>query len=117
MSNPRLKQLAQDGATLGQVVTWDGSVWAPATPSDLDTENQEEITTENITGTDTALADTLSATPVSNAGVKAYLNGVLQVQGAGEDYTIAGQTITWLAATGTAVDMDTADTLIVTYDS
>jgi hypothetical protein len=78
---------------------------------------QEEVTTENITGTDTALSDTLNNTPVSNASVDLYLNGVHQKQGAGEDYTISGSTITWLASTGTAVDMDTTDELFASYAS
>ena len=116
MSFVRLKQLAQDGATSGQHIEWDGSNWVAAN-SGSDTENQEEIATQVITGTDTALTATLSATPSSNASVVLYLNGVFQKQGAGEDYTIAGDTITWLAATGTAVDMDTTDELFVTYDT
>lgn len=117
MSQVRLKQIAQDGATLGQHIEWDGSNWVASAVPAVTTPNQEEITTENITGTDTALADTLAATPASNASVQVYLNGVFQKQGAGEDYTISGTTITWLASTGTAVDMDTADELFVTYES
>ena len=45
------------------------------------------------------------------------LNGVTQTQGAGADYSVSGQTITWLASTGTAVDMDTDDDIVVTYAS
>jgi len=82
-----------------------------------DTQQQEEVTTQVITGTDTALTDTLNNTPVSNASVRLFLNGVFQKQGAGEDYTISGTTITWLASTGTAVDMDTTDELFAAYDS
>lgn len=80
-----------------------------------DTPNQEAVTTQNITGTDTALTDTLNNSPVSAASVALYLNGLLQRQGAGQDYTISGQTITWLASTGTAVDMDTSDELVAVY--
>lgn len=79
------------------------------------TSNQEEVTTQVITGSDTAVTDTLNATPINNAVVKLYLNGVKQQQGAGNDYTISGSTITWLASSGTAVDMDTGDVLIATY--
>jgi hypothetical protein len=82
-----------------------------------DDEQQEELTTEAITGTDTALTDTLTSTPINNASVHLYLNGIHQVQGAGKDYTISGQTITWLASSGTAVDMDTSDSLVVRYVS
>jgi hypothetical protein len=77
---------------------------------------QESVTTQVITGTDTALTDTLNNTPSSAATVRLYLNGVFQVQGAGADYTIAGSTITWLASSGTAVDMDTSDVLIAVYE-
>lgn len=90
-------------------------VTAGAQPNN--TLQQEAVTTQTITGTDTALTDTLNATPVSNASVKLYLNGVLQKQGATFDYTISGVTITWLASSGTAVDMDTTDELLAVYES
>ena len=80
-----------------------------------DTDRQEPVTTEVITGSDTAITDTLDNTPVSDASVSLYLNSVHQRQGATFDYTISGSTITWLASTGTAVDMDTGDTLIAVY--
>ncbi len=86
-----------------------------ADPYDLSTEAQESITTQNISGTDTALSDTLDQTPVYNAAVKLYLNGVLQRQGATYDYTLSGKTITWLASSGTADDMTTSDVLIAVY--
>jgi hypothetical protein len=81
------------------------------------TPRQEAVTTEVITGTDTAITDTLDNTPVSNASVKLFFNGVLATQGAGADYTISGSTITWLASSGTAPDMDTNDELIAVYAS
>ena len=34
---PRVSQLAQSGATTGQVPVWNGTEWAPATPSSADT--------------------------------------------------------------------------------
>ena len=80
-----------------------------------DTPNQEILAAQVITGTDTALTDTLNNTPVSNASVVVYMNGVKQQQGAGLDYTIAGNTITWLASSGTACDLDLLDTVSVTY--
>ena len=79
------------------------------------TSNQEEIATQAITGTDTALTAELSATPSPAVSVVLYLNGVAQQQGAGNDYTLDGTEITWLASSGTAVDMDTNDTLVATY--
>lgn len=80
-----------------------------------DTPQQERVTTQTVNGTDTALTDTLNATPVSNASVVLFFNGVMMIQGAGEDYTISGSTITWLASTGTAEDMKTSDDLVATY--
>lgn len=88
-------------------------VTAGAEPND--TPNQESVTTQTITGSDTAMSDTLNNTPVSNASVNLWLNGVHQEQGATKDYTISGSTITWLASTGTAVDQATTDVLIASY--
>lgn len=81
------------------------------------TPAQEPVTTEVITNADTAMSDTLNSTPVSDASVSLFLNGVHQKQGATFDYTISGTTITWLALTGTAVDMDTGDTLVAVYET
>lgn len=88
-----------------------------ATGATATTPQQESVTTQAITGTDTALSDTLNNTPYSNASVSLFLNGVQQQQGAGKDYTISGSTITWLANSGTAVDMETTDTLEAYYMS
>lgn len=81
------------------------------------TRQQEEITTEAISGSDTAISDTLAATPDSAGGFTLYLNGLLQQEGAGNDYTRSTITITWLASSGTAVDLDTSDELLAVYDS
>lgn len=78
---------------------------------------QEILAAQNITGTDTVLAATLSFVPLSNESVTLTLNGLRQAQGAGNDYTIAGTSITWLASTGTAVDMVTSDIIVVQYVS
>lgn len=94
---------------------------------------QEQITAEDITGTDTVIAaDLLSVAPSSAAAVKVFLNGLLQQQGAGFDYELHDSTSTtgaqvpggdlrrifWLASSGTAVDMVAAnDVLIVVYES
>lgn len=83
-----------------------------------DVPRQEAVTTENISASDTALGDALDNTPlVSTASLTLFLNGVLQKQGAGFDYTVVASTgvITWLASTGTAVDMETTDTLDASY--
>lgn len=102
-----------DGFMTGADKTKIDGITAGADPND--TDNQESVTTQNITGTDTAITDTLNAVPISDASVKLYLNGILQRQGAGNDYSIASQTLTWLASTGTAVDMDTTDILDAVY--
>lgn len=80
-----------------------------------DTENQEIVATQVITGSDTAITDQLDNAPISAASVSLFLNGVHQKQGATFDYTISGQILTWLASSGTAVDMDTTDVLIAVY--
>ncbi len=102
-----------DGFMTGADKTKMDGITAGAEPND--TENQETVTTQAITGTDTAVTDTLDATPISNVSVKLWLNGLLQRQGAGNDYTVSGTTITWLASSGTAVDMETTDTLDAAY--
>jgi hypothetical protein len=106
--------------TDGQVLTaasgqTEGVIWQNAASSDV--ERQEEIATQAITGTDTALTATLSFTPKSASSVNLYLNGVHQSQGVGKDYTVSGTTITWLAGTGTAVDLEVADVLDASYVS
>jgi hypothetical protein len=79
------------------------------------TPAQERVTTETINNVDQALADTLNNTPVSDASVLLLLNGVALIQGAGEDYTISGATITWLASSGTAPNLSTNDDLVAYY--
>jgi hypothetical protein len=79
------------------------------------TLNQESVTTQLIASADVALTDTLNNTPISNVSVNLFLNGIHQEQGAGKDYTISGVTITWLASSGTAVNMQTNDVLIAVY--
>lgn len=93
-----------------------GVKWVDPSSLGVATDRQEEVTTQAVTA-DVALTDTLNFLPVSNASVALFLNGVQQVQGAGEDYTVSGQTITWLAGTGSAVDLEVADCLIAYYRS
>jgi hypothetical protein len=81
------------------------------------TPQQERVTTETITNSDVVLTDTLNNTPYSAASVILFFNGVAQIQGAGEDYTISGTSITWLASSGTAVNMKTTDDLVAYYVS
>ena len=107
------------GNTDGMVLTVDvaqttGLKWA--TPASI-TWRQENVTTQNITNADTALTDLLDYTPVGATSVVLHLNGIMQSQGPGKDYTISSKTITWLASTGTAVDMVSTDELVATYQS
>lgn len=89
-----------------------GLKWAAQTGA---TCRQEAVAAQNITNADTALTDLLDYTPLASTCVHLYLNGVHQSQGAGKDYTISSKTITWLASTGTAVDMVSTDEIIVGY--
>lgn len=73
-----------------------------------------KLAAETITGTDTTLTATLTAIPETNS-LKLFLNGVEQEQGVGADFLLAGISITWLANTGTAVNMDPIDRLVAYY--
>jgi hypothetical protein len=55
--------------------------------------------------------------PIVTLSLNLFLNGVRQKQGATFDYTVNDSTgaITWLASSGTAVDMETTDTLDASY--
>jgi len=76
---------------------------------------------ENVAITASVTADSglpsFAGTPITSSNLHVYLNGLLQRQGSGFDYTISGATITWLAGTGTAVDLATNDELLVYYFS
>lgn len=75
------------------------------------------ITTQAVTGTDTALTATLSQDP-ELASVVCVFNGLTKDRGATRTYTLGGtgnKTITWLASTGDAEDMDTNDQLQFIY--
>lgn len=97
--------------------TTSGVVKATAGVIGAATFNHETLASQVITGTDTTLTDTLDNTPISPDSVRIWMNGIFQEQGSGKDYTISGQTITWLASSGTAVNMDTDDDLVVEYMS
>lgn len=72
----------------------------------------EVIDSQVIIGTDTALTDQLTFTPLVPSEFGLWQNGALLRQGATFDYTLSGKIITILAATGTATDMGTSDTFI-----
>ncbi len=85
MTNPRVQQLHQSGATTGQVATWDGTTWVPQTPSPIAVGR----------GVFTALAGEsviyLGATPITDSEL-VYVDGLLLTPGV--DYTLTGSTIT-----------------------
>lgn len=76
------------------------------------TPRQEAVTTQTINNADTALTDTLNFDPFDDASLVLYLNGVMLRQGAGNDYSISGQTITWLALSGTAPNLSAVNDIL-----
>ncbi len=85
-----------------------------------DTPITKFVTTESVINNDTVLTDTLDVDVLDPAGVIADLNGLIQDQGAGLDYILSGagnKTVTWLADTGTAINMKTSDALRFHYPS
>lgn len=73
---------------------------------------KETLATQVVTGVDAPLAATLSFPPVTES-LRLFLNGVEQSEG--EDYSLAGTIVTWLAGSGSAVNMDTQDRLTAYY--
>jgi hypothetical protein len=78
------------------------------------TENVEQLTAIAIVG-DAPIPDTLDNVPLDVTKVTLYLNGLKQLYGAGNDFTVSGQTVTWLVTTGTAVPMAVTDIVQVDY--
>lgn len=61
--------------------------------------SDEEVPSGAINGSNTTF--TLANAPNPSASLQLFLNGVLQAQGAGEDYTLSGSTITFTVAPST----------------
>jgi len=83
---------------------------------------QEEYAGDVIAGgaADTALSNPAANLPVKSADTfRLYMNGILQRQGAGNDYTIVIATgvVTWLTTSGTAIEMDATDVITYIYES
>lgn len=81
---------------------------------------QQELTPQNVgvTDGDTTLTDTLDASVNNPETVKLFQNKLLQVQGAGRDYSLTGAGYTqiiWQTGTGTASDLDANDELVAVY--
>lgn len=81
-------------------------------------QRQEEFTGESTSGTDVDLTLTLAATPTSAAAVRLFVNGELQRQGTGKDYTVktplSDKKLRWLGATA-SFQLETSDILTVLY--
>lgn len=77
---------------------------------------QEDQTIGAPITTDTTLV-ALANTPLNSdpLEVEVFLNGVIQNQGAGADYDISGTTVTWLAGTGTGIDLAAGDEVKYVY--
>lgn len=59
-------------------------------------DHQQEVPSGTINGSNVTF--TLAFTPVASASVQLYLDGILLISGAGNDYTISGATITMITA-------------------
>lgn len=59
----------------------------------------QEIPSGTVNGSNVTF--TLGFTPANGAAVQLFVDGLLQLQGAGLDYTISGSTITFVAAPAT----------------
>ena len=65
------------------------------------TDNVPVFTTKSFIATPAQTTFVLDSVP--DAGLRVYLNGVLAQEGIGNDYTISGNTITWLDPNGALV--------------
>lgn len=97
--------------TNGYVLTWSDSLggWHPAPVSAAGTLTREIDVTTGSTGN----THTLTSTPASNTLLDVYKNGLLLREGATEDYTVSGVTVT-LAVTLVATDVIVSKLLKVT---
>lgn len=87
-------------------VIYDGTEFQlqnPQTSSAAPNQNQG-APSGTINGVNTTF--TLSPTPAASSNVNCFLNGVQQQQGAGNDYTISGATITYLTAPATGAKLN-----------
>jgi len=94
-----------------EVLTSDGAgglSWTTKTSSDAvaDTDIKFENESANCNGVTTVF--TIDSSPIANS-VQVYLNGLLQEEGSGKDYTISGTSITFATAP------ETNDILLIHY--
>lgn len=98
---PRVSQLAQSGATTGQVLAWNGTDWAPSSVA-----ASTSFWQDSLTATATATAMTLGASPVTKSLI-VWKNG--HVLRPGTDYTLSGATVTF------ASTLATSDQIVTQY--
>ena len=97
----------------GYVLTWNDSgymEWTAKTAVGEDVVTESEINKENESANCDGIETdfTLSNSPVANS-VQVYLNGLLQEEGSGKDYTLSGTTVSFAEAP------ETNDILIIYY--
>ncbi len=97
-----LSQLAQDGATSGQIIAWDGTDWAPATPSG----GAGSVTSVAATGG----VETVTGSPITATGT---VRGALPINAqTGTTYTVLtgdrGKQLTFSNAGAVAVTLPQA---------
>jgi hypothetical protein len=94
-------KIGSGAATSGQVCAADGSggcSWQNQTGGSSGTAIQEQPS-GNVNSSNTAF--TIAHTPTASATVFLFIDGQLQTQGSGKDYTISGQNITMGTAPST----------------
>ena len=86
--------------TAGYVLTTDavgGLSWTAKTEIAEDYIQEAEIQKASFTGDGTTVEFDVGDTPVTNS-VQVYLNGLLQEEGSGSDYTLSGDKVTFATA-------------------
>lgn len=88
----------------GQHINTISTSGVPACSADTGTVLNQGAPTGTINGVNTSF--TLSPTPAASSNVNCFANGLQQQQGAGNDYTISGATITYLTAPPTGTKLN-----------
>jgi len=95
-------------AMAGSGITATNGVLSVDSITDNIVEADIQVEDESANCNGVTVAFTLSSTPVTNS-VQVFLNGLLQQEGSGKDYTLSGTTVTFTTAP------DTGDILIIHY--
>lgn len=100
--------------------TEDAATWVGVSTTGEPTQEEYPGEVVRKSDPDTVLTAAPAFPPVSAQSVNLYLNGQLQRQGAGKDYTVTGgtlQVITWLTTSGTAIKLDANDIITIMYET